>query len=174
MRRWLPRVPLGVGMLAALAAPAAAQQAGARVELHPRVGAYLPERASALDPNVQLGVQVLYALTPAVRVGFEVAGTRTVTRPRFFRPAALDFGTRIELFDVQQEVDALHYVLQAGLAPGGGTLQPYLTVGAGGYTLFLGGESNQRLARVSGTQLAAAGGLAFRVNERSGDRKSVV
>lgn len=147
---------------------AGAQSLAERTEVRSLGGALLPEEASALDAAPLLGVQVAHQLLPAVSVGFTVSGARTTTRERFFRPVALDFGTRLELWDVRQSVSALQYGLEVGLRLPAARFAPYVSAGAGGYTLFLSGEANQEAMRVSGAQLTGAAGLSVRINDAAG------
>jgi len=158
-----------VAAAASAASPLLGQETPAsRLKIVPRVGALVPEEATALQPAASLGFDAVYRLTGGLSFGatFDFAPGRTDAR---YFVAVIEYGrdtTRI--YRVGQEVGTLHYGLSVLLEPGRGRVAPYLIGGAGGYALYLETQINDGPRRVDGLMFHGGGGLRFELGASTG------
>lgn len=171
--RLLSRIALGA-TLALSATEASAQAAASPVAIAPRGGYIRFADATSLQPTGFLGFEVLYRVAPFLSIGPAVSIARPSTNGDDF-PAAFTYGDTTFLFRVQQPVTVFDVGLSLhGTLPTLGRLAPFVTGGAGYYTMYLdpqasGGEKS-RYGRAS---LQFGGGADVRFSERTGIRLEV-
>lgn len=164
IRRWLA----AVGLCALLMPTAvAAQETPWSVDLD--AGAVVYQEASSLQTGWLVGLTALYDLSPNLSIGPFTDFVRVETDGSFF-VEVLDFGAdSSRAFYVGQRIHTLHYGAMAKFqfSPDA-RFDPYLVGGAGGYTMFLEGQSNDGFGRISNPMFQIGGGIHYAVSEATG------
>ncbi|MBI4546235.1 MAG: outer membrane beta-barrel protein [Gemmatimonadetes bacterium] len=166
MRSWVASLAT---LLAAAPATLHAQNAARSWSVNLRGGSVLYADASALETGATAGLEALYYLTPRIAIGPSADYVYSKSDGRFF-VAALDFGPdSSRVYNVGQRLNVLHYggSLLVDLLPGN-QVGPYLTGGAGGYSIYLEGNANDGFGRVSGLMFAAGGGIRLALTGNAG------
>ena len=154
-------------VLLVLPAAVSAQDNSWTVKL--RGGAQLYPEASAIETGPILGVEALYNFTPRISVGPALDFAATKSDGRFY-VAVLNFGAdSTRIFNVGQELSVAHYGanLQFDVSPTS-RFRPYLSGGAGGYTIYLSPQAADAPQRNSGLMFQAGGGINFALTEAAG------
>lgn len=132
-------------------------------------GALIYQEASSLETGVLVGIEALYHITPRLSVGPGAQYIRAETDPTFF-VGVYNFGAdSTRVYHVGQRINTLQYagVARFDVAPDA-TLNPYVTAGAGGYTLYLETQSNDGFERLTELLLQFGGGVHYGVSESAG------
>lgn len=161
-------------LLIALAAWSTDGQAQDRLGLQVAVGGgwQAPSAGSALEPGATIGGELTYFVRPALGVGIWTNYTFTETDGSKFAPAALSFVDSTTFTIVSQPLDMWEYGVHAKLRFGD-RLSPYLTAGAGGYTVFFDPQQVGAQDTDSGLLLRFGAGLDLYVTEAMGFQLSV-
>lgn len=132
-------------------------------------GAMLHPNHSALvgsSPFVNLRGRIF--ITQNVGLGFSVDYARTETDDDIFPLAQFRFrspGDSTLFVALRQPLSLLHYQLTGTVgAPVGESLYPYLTVGIGGYTIYLDPQTNNASERQSDLAFSFGGAVKLRVS----------
>ena len=125
--------------------------------------------SSSLTGTPMLALEALYQITPRIAVGPAIQFHRADTDGSFY-VAALDFGAdSTRIYQVGQTLSALHYGANAHISVmPGNRLDPYVVVGAGGYTLYLDTQANDNFRRVTHQMFQGGAGVRYSVSEFAG------
>ncbi len=168
LMRALNRLTLaGLAMAFPSGAHAQSEQGAWSVEVS--AGTQMYAASSSLTTSPMLALEALYQVTPRVALGPAVQFHRADTDGSFF-VAAVDLGAdSTRIYQVGQTLSAFHYGLNAhvSLMPGG-SLDPYVVLGAGGATLYLDTQANDDFRRVTHQMMLGGAGVRYAVTESSG------
>ena len=165
VRHWLT----AVGLCALLLPMQAAAQEEYPWSVNITGGGMMYADASALETGVLVGIEALYRITPRFSVGPAAEYLRAETDPTFF-VAAINFGAdSTRVFHVGQRINTLQYggMARFDISPDS-RFNPYVTAGAGGYTLYLETQSNDGFERLTNLMYQFGGGVHFGVTESAG------
>ena len=125
--------------------------------------------SSSLLSSPMLALEALYQVTPRIAVGPAIQFHRADTDGSFY-VAAVDFGAdSTRIYEVGQSLSALHYGFNAHVSVmPGGSLDPYVVLGAGGATLYLDTQANDNFRRVTHQMVQGGAGVRYVVNESAG------
>jgi opacity protein-like surface antigen len=125
--------------------------------------------SSSLLSSPMLALEALYQVTPRIAVGPAIQFHRADTDGSFY-VAAVDFGAdSTRIYEVGQSLSALHYGFNAHVSVmPGGSLDPYVILGAGGATLYLDTQANDNFRRVTHQMVQGGAGVRYVVNESAG------
>ena len=125
--------------------------------------------SSSLLSSPMLALEALYQVTPRIAVGPAIQFHRADTDGSFY-VAAVDFGAdSTRIYEVGQSLSALHYGFNAHVSVmQGGSLDPYVVLGAGGATLYLDTQANDNFRRVTHQMVQGGAGVRYVVNESAG------
>lgn len=157
-------------VLAALALPQAggAQVLARQFVVAPRGGYIAFARASSLENAGYIGVDANYGLTNMIAIGATFAAARAQTRGSDFI-AGMPFGDTTFLVAVTQPISMVNAGVTATVRlPLAGRIDPFLTGGVGGYTLYLDPQvvgGPQRFSRLSAL---VGGGVNFQLGSSTG------
>ena len=163
------RISPSLALVASLVCTSAAgaQAVAGQFTVSPRGGALLFDRATGLENAGHIGVDATYSLSRFLGVGLNLSFARPQTRGSDF-VGALFIGDTTFLVKVTQPVTLVNAGLSATLQTTAGRFNPYLTGGAGMYTLYLDPEVEQNASRFQRLSILVGGGVDFRVAERVG------
>jgi len=165
------RVAIGGGVLAAGLLPGmvSAQADAQSWTVEVLAGGQIFAESSAIKTGVLGGVEALYQYSPRLALGPSVEFVRVDTDGSFF-VAAMDFGAdEARVFQVGQTLTALQYGGNARLSLlAEGDFRPYLTAGVGGYTLYLGAQTNDAPVRKTALTFQGGGGFTYALTAASG------
>ena len=163
--KWLALA--GVVMGAPSALRAQSEQAAWSVEVS--AGTQMYAASSSLSASPMFALEALYQVTPRVAVGPAIQFHRADTDGSFY-VAAVDFGAdSTRIYQVGQTLSALHYGANAHISVmPGGRLDPYVLVGAGGYTLYLDTQANDGIRRVTNRMVQGGAGVRYAITEAAG------
>jgi len=122
---------------------------------------------SAVKSGATISGEATYYLTPSLGVGLWTEYTFTETDGGRFPPAALSFVDSTTFTIISQPLDIWQYGAHAKLQMGG-SLGPFLLVGAGGYTVFLDPQQVSGSDVSTGFVLRLGVGLDLAVTDRAG------
>ena len=134
-----------------------------------RGGAQMYPEASALETGPVIGIEALYNVTPRFSVGPALDYVATKSDGRFY-VAVLNFGAdSSRVYNVGQELSVAHYGLnlQFDVSPSS-RYRPYVSGGAGGYTVYLSPQAADAPQRNNGLMVQAGGGINFALTEAAG------
>lgn len=162
---------LASGVLALLAMPALAlgQQAQGSWGVDVIGGMQGYDNASGLKSGAFVGAAALYQVTSRIAVGPSLQYTRNSSDETFFT-GVLDFGAdSARVYQVGQTVNTLHYTFDGrfDLMPQN-ELDPYVTGGIGGYTMYLETQANDGHQRFSDLMFQFGGGIRWSISEAAG------
>lgn len=171
--RILSRLAL-VAALGVAGSEAVAQgSAASPVSIVPRAGWLRYAEATSIRPAPYVGFDVLYRVTPWLRLGSALAVSQPNTDGDDF-PTAFQYGDTTFLFRASQPLTLFDAGLQAhATLPVLGRLAPYAVGGVGYYTLYMDPQTtgeDRRLARMS---LQVGAGADVRITDRAGIRLEV-
>lgn len=157
----------GLAMAAPAAAHAQSEQAAWSVEVS--AGTQMYAASSSLGATPMFALEALYQVTPRIAVGPAMQFHRADTDGSFY-VAAVDFGAdSTRIYQVGQTLSALHYGVNAHVSVlPGGRLDPYVLLGAGGYTLYLDTQANDDFRRVTHRLVQGGAGVRYAVTEAAG------
>ena len=164
---------LGLAVSLCLAGSARAQESGRTFSVTTRAGGITFDRAASLRPAPALGVDAVHGLSRLFAIGISTTVSRPNTRAEDFL-TAITFGIptagdTIFFYEVAQSVNLVegNLMLQARMPVG--RLTPFLTAGAGYYSIFVDPQlNNARKRRFGGASFALGGGATFRLSPRAG------
>lgn len=165
---------LGFALASVLAAPAGAQENGRAFAVTTRGGGITFDRASSLRATPVLGFDAVHGLTRNFAIGVSTTIARPSTRSEDFL-TAITFGVPTAggdttfFYEVAQSVNLIEGDLMAVLRLPLGRITPFVSAGAGYYSIFVDPQlNNARKRRFGGASFAFGGGATIRLTERAG------
>lgn len=167
----LPALALAVSL--GFAASASAQEAARTFAVTTRAGGITFDRAASLRPTPALGLDAVHSLTRNFAIGVSTTVARPSTRSEDFL-TAITFGVptagdTIFFYEVAQSVNLVEGNLMLQARAPLGRITPFLSAGAGYYSIFVDPQlNNARKRRFGGPSFALGGGATIRLTERAG------
>lgn len=168
MRVW-NRLASGVLAVAALPALALGQQQQGSWGVDVIGGMQGYDSSSGLNSGAFVGVAALYQVTNHIAIGPSLQYTRNSSDETFFT-GVLDFGAdSARVYQVGQTINSLHYSLDGrfDFLPAQ-DLDPYVTGGVGGYTMYLETQAIDGHERASDLMFQAGGGIRWNISNGAG------
>lgn len=165
IRHWL-----AVAGLCALLLPATvAAQEDTPWAVDLNTGGVIYQEASSLEPGILVGLSALYEITPRLSIGPAVDFVRAQTDETFFVGIIRLGADSSRVHQIGQRVHFLQYsgVARFEVSPDE-RFNPYVTVGGGGYTLYLETQSNDGFNRISNPMFQVGGGIHYAVSDDTG------
>lgn len=170
------RYALGLAAAVLLALPAGSSaQAPSRgsAVIVPRAGYIDYSKSTGIKPAPFVGVDLMYNLTRFFSVGPSLMVSQPETNGNDFG-AALIYGDTTFLFRVTQPLTMFNAGLNASAhLPTYGRISPFLTGGAGYYTMYLDPQVSNGSKRFGRLSYNASAGAAFRFSKSTGIEISV-
>ncbi len=166
MRFRTAAVALAALAVGALNAHAQVSQGRFQVAAHGGFQSYAS--GSAVESGVSLGAEATYYVTPTIGVGFWTDLTFTESDGAMFVPAALSFVDSTTFTVINQPLDIWQYGVHVKVQMQRAQVAPFLSAGAGAYTLFLDPQQTSGNNNVTGFALRFGAGVDFAVSDVAG------
>lgn len=163
---------LAVGAMTALPGMLEGQARAGEFLISPRGGYLRFDRATSIQPNAFLGIDVQYHLSPMFSIGPTMTVARTNTRGEDFL-AAMTYGFPTDgdttfYYRVTQPVTIVDFALNGTARFGIGRASPFLTAGVGAYSLYLDPQVSNGASRITRMSLNVGGGFNMQLSENAG------
>ena len=170
-RRYAAALLVGAITLAGTV-PAGAQAPVKRFAITTRLGAVSFEKAASLETSPLIGLDAEYGLSRFLALGTSINIGRLNTHAEDFitsiTTGTTDEGDTTQYYAVGQSVNLVEAALALTARAPMGRFTPYLSGGAGYYTLYMDPQVNRGRRQLSDLSLLVGGGVAIQFSERAG------
>ena len=130
------------------------------------------DKAASIDKSAFMGIDAMYGINKWLSIGPVLTLGRPNTTGSDFISVitygVLNLGDTTNFFKAAQPITVLDGALNARVQLPGRKLSPYVTIGLGGYTLFLDVQANRGERHKNGMSFNAGVGLLYQLSDRAG------